>query len=183
MLEQNQKTNLPRGWQKDLVNEDLARFLVTHYVHVCGDRTLEELKKYFQNTPEIEGIVDDALASMEETGLVSIKNGFIKVNRAARDVNDDPVSLARFLPRLMKLASERVLENAKTGEHKKKKEFVRFFAICDDAETAAEARAIYSEYVAKMRALIEKTEKENRRSENVRLVGVVGCSLVPEDFV
>lgn len=172
-----------KGWQSAVVNEDLARFLIAQFITTCGIRSVEEIRKTFSVAAEFEGIVDDVFSNLESLGVIEIKNDVIKMNKFAVDVNESPESLERFLPRLMKLASDRVLQNSKSGEHKQKKEFLRFFTIPDDPETVAEARAIYSEFVAKMRQVIERAGKENRKSESVRFVGVVGCSLVPEDFI
>lgn len=168
--------------QEALVTEDLGTFLVAHYILITGVDSVSAIKAYFKRTPGMEDLVDELLNQLEKVDLVSVDGDKINVKQRFFDIGGNVENLRRFLPRIFKLSAERVLSDAANGVHQSKKEAVRFFALPDDKETAAEAQALYVEYKAKMLNLISKAEKQGRKAEGVRVVGVFNCAMNPEDF-
>lgn len=169
--------------QSELVTEDLATFLVAHHILITGINSVAAIKQYFQSVPDIQGIVEELLVQMERSDLLSITGDEITIKQRFVDIGGNVENLKRFLPRIFKLSADRILSDAAKGNHKSKKEALRYFVIPDDQETATEAQALYVEYKAKMLNLVAKAEKSGRKGEGVRLVGVLNCALVPEDFV
>lgn len=168
--------------QADLVTEDLGTFLVAHHILITGIESVAAIKAYFKRTPEMVDLVDELLLQLEKVDLISVDGDRILVKQRFIDIGGNVENLKRFLPRIFKISADRVLTDAVNGDHKAKKEAIRYFAIPDDKETAAEAQAIYVEYKAKMLNLISKAEKQGRKAEGVRLVGVFNCAMNPEDF-
>ncbi len=169
--------------QSELVTEDLATFLVAHHILISGNDSVATIKEYFKSTPEIHEIVEEVLNAMDLANLISIDGDKIRVSQRFVDIGGNVDNLRRFLPRLFKRTTERVLEDAAKGRLKEKKEALRYFALPNDKETSSEAQAIYLEFKTKMLNLISKTEREGRKAESIRLVGLFNCALVPEDFV
>ena len=169
--------------QSNLVTEDLATFLVAHHILISGNDSIATIKEYFRNTPDILEIVDDLMNALEQANLISMTGDKIKVSQRFVDIGGNVENLRRFLPRLFKLTTERVLDDASSGELKNKKEALRYFALPNDKETSSEAQAIYLEFKTKMLNLGAKVDREGRKAEGIRLVGLFNCALVPEDFV
>jgi len=169
--------------QSELVSEDLASFLVAHHILISGNDSIASIKEYFRNTPDILEIVDELMNSLEQSNLISMTGDKIKVAQRFVDIGGNVENLRRFLPRLFKLSTDRVLSDAEAGTLKEKKEALRYFALPNDKETSLEAQAIYLEFKTKMLNLISKAEREARKAESIRLVGLFNCALVPEDFV
>lgn len=168
--------------QADLVTEDLGTFLVAHHILITGIDSVSAIKTYFRRTPGMEELVDELLLQLEKVDLVAVKGDRIEVKQRFIDIGGNVDNLLRFLPRIFKISAERVLSDASNGAHKGKREAIRYFAIPDDKETAAEAQALYVEYRAKMLNLVSKADREGRKAEGVRLVGVFNCAMNPEDF-
>lgn len=168
--------------QNDLITEDLATFLVAHHILITGTDSISAIKTYFKRTPGVEGLVDELLGQLEKVDLISVAGDKITVKQPFFDLGGNVENLQRFLPRIFKLSAERVLSDAALGVNKAKKEAVRYFALPDDEETAAEAQAIYIEFKAKMLNLVSKADRQNRKGKGVRVVGVFNCAMNPEDF-
>lgn len=171
------------GRPASLLSEDLATFLVAHHILITGNDSVSSVKRYFRQQQEILDLVDDLLIQLEASELLTVNGDKILIKKRFIDIGGNADNLRRFLPRLFELSSDRVLKDALNGSNALKREGVRYFAIPNDNETSIEAQAIYLDFKNKMQALSEKTDKFERRSESVRLVGVFNCSLVPEDFV
>ena len=174
---------LSANWQASFVTDDLADFLVMHQTLICGDGlTVADIKRMYENSPGLADVVDEVLGKLERFDLIRFEAGRIQVRSTSLEMNSNVESLSKFLPRLFRLGVTRVLRNARTGEHKRRKEFARFFVFPGDADTVSEARALYEEYKAKMVELIARADREQRRTDKARLVGVFGCSMEAEDF-
>jgi hypothetical protein len=169
--------------QAGLITEDPATFLVAHHILLSGVTSLSSVKAYFARSPEILEIVDDLLLKMEKADLIAVQGDALTVKQRLADIGGNIEDLRRFLPRLFRIAAERVLKDAGDGSHKAKRESIRYFALSDDKATAIEAQAIYLEFRTKMLGLIEKGLREERKGSGVRVVGVFNSTLVPEDFV
>lgn len=168
--------------RSDLVTEDLATFLVAHYIVVAKNSSVRSIKDYFRATPEVAGCVEEILFELEKVGLINIKGDEVSFNKSHIEIGTNPDVLSRFLPRLFKISVDRLLENARGGTIKKNKEGLRYFVLPDNPEVASEAKALYLEYKSKMFALIEKAERQNLKADGIRLVGSFNCALNPEDF-
>lgn len=168
--------------QADLLTEDPATFLVAHHILLTGVDSVDAIKSYFKRAPGILGIVDELLAQMDSEGLVSVDGDKLTVSQRFLDLGGDVQNLRRFLPRLFKIAADRVLTDAVTGAQKQKRDGIRYWAIPNDTKSSLEAQAYYLEFKAKMSVLADRIVKEDRMAESVRLVGAFNCSLSPEDF-
>jgi hypothetical protein len=168
--------------RSELVTEDLATFLVAHYVVVTKNNSVRSIAEYFSATPDVAGCVEEILCQLEDAGLICITGDNVTFNKPHIDIGNNPEVLSRFLPRLFKISVDRLLTNAKDGVIRRNKEGLRYFVLPDNPEVASEAKALYLEYKTKMLALIEKAEKQNLKSEGIRLVGSFNCVLNPEDF-
>lgn len=168
--------------QADLVTEDLGTFLVAHHILITGIDSVAAIKAYFKRTPGMEDLVDELLNQLEKVDLIAVDGDKVNVKQRFIDIGGNVENLLRFLPRIFKISAERVLSDAAKGTHKTKREAIRYFAIPDDKETSAEAQAIYVEYKAKMLNLASKIEKQGRKGDKVRLVGMFNCVMNPEDF-
>lgn len=169
--------------QSDLLTEDPATFLISHQVLVSGIDSVAALKEHLKPVPEIAGLADELLVEMEKQGLISVDGDEISVK--SRDINlgGDAKNLKRFLPRLLEIASKRVLMNAQEEGFERKKEGLHYFVLPGDEESANEARAAYREFRARMQAIKTKAIKEGRKGDSIRFVSVANASLVAEDFV
>lgn len=168
--------------QSEIVTEDLGTFLVAHHILITGVDSVSAIKTYFKRSPEMADLVEEVLQQLEKVDLISIEGDKIQVKQRFIDIGGNVENLQRFLPRIFKVSAERILSDATRGTHQSKKEALRYFALPDDRETAAEAQAIYVEFKAKMLNLISKADKQGRKAESVRLVGVFNCALNQEDF-
>jgi hypothetical protein len=181
-LKKNQLPDALGPDRSELLTEDLATFLVAHYITVTKNDSIKAIKEYFASTPDVAGCVEDILCQLEDVGLITVNGDKLTFLKKHIDMGNNPSVLARFLPRLFKMSVDRLLTNAKDGSFKKKKEGLRYFVLPDSPEVASEAKALYLEYKSKMLALIEKAEKQGTRSEGIRLIGSLNCVLNPEDF-
>jgi hypothetical protein len=181
VLKGDEKGNLLSG-QSALLTEDLAAFLVSHYVLVTGVDSVAAVRANFQPVPEVFEIVDGLLAQMEEKGLLSIFGDKIHVAQRFADIGGNVDNLRRFLPQLLRLSSERVLTDADEGMLGPKREGLRYFVIPDDEESSIEAQAIFMDFKLKMMNLAARVAKDERKSSGVRLVAALNCSLEAEDF-
>jgi hypothetical protein len=178
----NELTNALGPERSELVTEDLATFLVAHYIVVTKNDSVRSIAEYFRATPDVAGCVEEILCQLENSGLISISGDKVTFNKQQIDIGNNPEVLSRFLPRLFKISVDRLLTNAKDGVIRRNKEGLRYFVLPDNPEVASEAKALYLEYKTKMLALIEKAEKQNLKSDGIRLVGSFNCALNPEDF-
>lgn len=169
--------------QADLVSEDPAAFLVAHHILISGESSVSKIKTYFKRAPEVLELVDGLLAQLEAADLISVDGDTLSVKQRFIDIGGDVNNLKRFVPRLFKITSERILEDASEGTLKANREGLRYFVIPNDMATSIEANAIYQEYKTKMLTLTEKIDKEGRTADSIRLVGAFNCALQPEDFV
>ena len=128
--------------QSELLTEDLATFLVAHYVLVTKNDSVSSVRDYFRSTPDIFECVDDILFQLETVGLVEISGDKISAKKHHIDVGNDSEVLLRFLPRLFKVSVDRVLKNAKAGTVRSNKEALRYFVLPNTPEVATEAKAV-----------------------------------------
>jgi hypothetical protein len=178
----SRKAQLPNALgpeRAEVLTEDLATFLVAHYVLVTKNDSIQGIKEYFRPTADIYECVEEIIVQLEAVGLLSVSGDKVTIAKSHIDLGSDPNVLSRFLPRLF----NRLLKNAKAGVLRNKREGLRYFVLPDRPDVANEAKALYLEYKAKMLALIERAEKEDVPTESIRLVGVFNCALNPEDFV
>lgn len=178
----NQLPNALGPEKAELLTEDLATFLVAHYVLVTKTNSIQSIKEYFNATPDVADCVDEILCQLESLESIAVCGDRITFLKEHIDVGSDPKILARFLPRLFKISVERLLANLKSGTLKKNKEGLRYFVLPDNPAVAGEAKALYLEYKSKMLALIDRAEKQGLSSEGIRLVGSFNCALKAEDF-
>ena len=169
--------------QADLVSEDPAAFLVAHHILVSGETSVSKIKTYFKRAPEVLELVDGLLAQLESADLISVDGDNLSIKQRFIDIGGDVHNLKRFVPRLFKITSERILEDASEGMLKANREGLRYFVLPNDMATSIEASAIYQEYKTKMLALTDKVDREGRSADSIRLVGAFNCALQPEDFV
>lgn len=168
--------------QADLITEDLGTFLVAHHILITGVDSVSAIKAYFKRTPGMEDLVDDLLLQLENAELISVNGDQLTVHQRFIDVGSSVESLQRFLPRLFKVTTDRVLTGMARGESIAKKEGVRYFVFPDDRETSLEALALCAEFRTKLANLEKKAESRGRMADGVRLVGFLNCVLNPEDF-
>jgi hypothetical protein len=168
--------------QPNLVTEDPATFLIAHHIVVTGTKSVAAIRKYFSRAPEILEVVDVVLSEMERAEVISVDGDTITAKERFVDLGGNIENLRRFVPQLFQIAADRVLEDAAAGLHRPKRDGIRYWAIPNDKRSSIEAQAIYSEFKAKMNALVDRIKTEDRNGESVRLVGTFNCSLSPEDF-
>lgn len=183
VVESLELSNALQPARAEVITEDLATFLVAHFILVTKNDSVESIKSYFKNTPDVEGYVEEILCTLESIGLISVTGDKVSFHKRQIDIGSKPEILAKFLPRLFKVSVERLLADARAGIVRQKKEGLRYFVLPDSPKVAADAKALYLEYKAKMLALIERAEKDNVKADGVRLVGSFNCALNPEDFV
>lgn len=166
-----------------VITEDLASFLIVNQVVVGGFHSIQELKDYFSNTPEVQDLVDHTLSGMEAVGMIAISGDKIDCLESVVDSGSDPRELLRYIPNLFRLAAKRVLKNAsqRPEERKRRKESVVYYTMPDDPKLAAKVRDYEMEFRAKIASLHDEAKSINA-SSRVRLVGVLDCILEPEDF-
>lgn len=166
--------------------DDPAAFLILHLIHILQVSRVSELKSYFSRSPDLLQDVDSILSRLEDENIVRVEgDAIVSLTARALDFGGNPAELKRFLPNLFRLAANRVLKNEEEnpGRRKARREMVRWFALSDNPEVAAEAKAIDLEYKAKMVALQEKAMQGKMGPANgIRFAGIVDCVLEPEDF-
>ncbi len=169
--------------QVNLITEDLATFLITHYVLISGNKSVASIKEYFSRSPEIFDLVDDLLVQMEKSNLISVDGDKVLVKHSLIELGDNLETLRKFVPRLFRLSASRVLTSYETNTLKQQKEALRYFVMPNNFESNTEAQAIYLEFKSKMKNLVQKNIAQDRNGDGIRLVGVFNCLLQSEDFV
>ncbi len=166
-----------------VITEDLASFLIVSQVVVGGYRSIQELRDYFSNTPEIQELVDYTLKGMEAAKMISVSGDKVECLETTLDSGSDPQELMRYIPNLFRLAAKRVLKDVvhRPEEKRRQKESVVYYTVPDDPKLASKIREFEMEFRAKIASLYDEAQAVNGNSK-VRLVGVLDCVLEPEDF-
>jgi hypothetical protein len=190
MSAEHKKTELPRSNgieplsadQGEVFTADPATFLVVNAVVNRVRESVSELKSLLcQNKPELERVVDKALAALHAADVIKVFGDRIVVLHKTPDVDLSKQSSADFLGKVADLMVKRIVANCKAAPETCKDQ-LRWFALPDHPEIRRRMLELNLKFMREMRELMERAAEQGLTGDGVRLSLLLTGNMEPEDF-